>query len=99
MSKQQRRREIEQHLDELAPDAEEIDLLRHVLLDDDEPPQGLHRQGYDRRRIHPFQNEREKWAYGSGHGSLEPGWEDEAVMDYNYPGWDDDDPLCTDDSL
>lgn len=39
-------RELQEE-NELHPDDEA--LLRHVMLDDEDPPQGLHRQGYDRR--------------------------------------------------
>jgi hypothetical protein len=65
-------------------DPQEEDLLRHVLTDNGEPPQGLHQGGY---------------AYCIRHGDFYSGnaecpackveREDDAIADY-YAAWEDD---------
>jgi hypothetical protein len=38
------------------------------------------RRDDERPPWHPFRDAREKWAYGSGPGSLEPGYAEEAAL-------------------
>lgn len=63
-------REVEE---EFAAQDEEADALLRHILGDDEPPQGLHRHGYDREEA-----ERQK---------QETLAQERAIEDYFYPSW------------